>query len=246
MAGAACRLGHGRLDGSEFNHPNPLIAVSFTAALFRRAVFDQIGGLDEDFISYLEDMDFSIRLWRAGLRGLYLPTATARHHGGASYGGAESAATFRLLTRNQALLVMKHYPFRSLIRLFPRLFAAKFLWFGMALRKGLLGAWVSGIFAGLRAYPKLARKRTAMRSDGSQNFLVWLRESECAIYDDISARPRNDQDTYWRLYFALFHPRGKHAVRNFEKRPPEPAFKEEGEAGPSLRRRFAESERRPR
>jgi GT2 family glycosyltransferase len=178
-----------------------------TATLFRRQVFDRIGMLDEDFVSYLEDTDFSIRLWRAGLRGIYLPQATALHHGGASSGGAEAALAFKLLTRNRQAILMKHYPVGTLYRLLPRMWYSDALWMGMAIRKKLFGAWLSGAFGFFPSYPRFLRKRLGAWPRDGRAFRAWLRESERAIYEDISARPRERQDTYWRMYFSLFRPR---------------------------------------
>jgi len=240
MAGAAWRLGHGRSDASEFNQARPLVAVSLTAALFRRAVFEKIGNLDEKFISYLEDMDYSIRLWRGGLRGLYVPQAVARHHGGASLGGASldgqnSRERFRLMTRNQLALLAKHYPGALWLRLAARITWAQILWFGMAVRKGLLGAYLAGVWQYISLLPQCIRKRTPWSKGERRAFLDWLRESERAIYGDISARPRKEQDTYWRMYFALFRPRRASSVAGISSEPG--GVDEEQEADPSSSRR---------
>lgn len=204
MGGGSWRLGHGRSDAAEFDFPKSLFAVSFTATLFRRAVFEKLGGLDEEFISYLEDMDFSLRLRRAGLRGLYWPQAVACHYGGASSGGPESRATFRLLTRNQLLLLGKHYPLPLWLLLGPRIVGAQLLWAAMAVRKGLFAAYLGGVAGFLRAWPKMRRQHAGGRGGEWRELRNWLRESEAAIAADIAARQKPAQDTYWRWYFALF------------------------------------------
>src|SRR5574341_1091523 len=51
------------------------------AALYSRKAFLQVGGFDEDFFSYYEDVDLSFRLRLQGFRCLYVPDACA-HHGG--------------------------------------------------------------------------------------------------------------------------------------------------------------------
>ncbi len=205
MGGGAWRLGFGRPDSPEFSVEKPLLAVSFTAALFRRAVFEQVGGLDEDFISYLEDMDFSIRLWRERLRGLYLPQALARHHGGATLGGAESPQVFELLTRNQLLLLAKHYPARYLLRLGPRILWTQTLWALMAVRKGRGGAYCKGILRFLSGLPGALRKRRPWSREQHRALWSWLREAEGAICADVELR--EPRDTFWRMYFGLFPPR---------------------------------------
>jgi GT2 family glycosyltransferase len=212
MGGGAWRLGFGRADAPEFDLPRPLRAISMTASLFRRKAFEKLGGLDEDFISYLEDIDLSIRAWRAGFRGIYLPRAVARHQGSATAGGPESPLVFEHLTRNQLLLMVKHYPLVLWLRLALRIGWAQLLWAGMAIRKGLLGAYLRGGMGFYLLLPRMIRKRVPWRRGETKEFLAWLRESEEAIYADISSRPRSEQDTYWRMYFLLFPPRARAAV----------------------------------
>jgi GT2 family glycosyltransferase len=52
----------------------------------RRDLLEQIGGLDEGYFMYLEDMELSLQVRRAGYRVVYLPTVEARHAGGGSSG----------------------------------------------------------------------------------------------------------------------------------------------------------------
>jgi N-acetylglucosaminyl-diphospho-decaprenol L-rhamnosyltransferase len=52
----------------------------------RRDLLEKIGGLDEGYFMYLEDMELCLQVRRAGFRVVYLPTVEARHVGGASSG----------------------------------------------------------------------------------------------------------------------------------------------------------------
>ena len=52
--------------------------------LVRRTVLEQLGGLDEGFFHYSEDMDLCARIWKAGYEIRYVPEAVAEHEGGAS------------------------------------------------------------------------------------------------------------------------------------------------------------------
>lgn len=54
------------------------------AAIYRRAMFDEIGGFDEDFFLNFEDVDLSMRAQLAGYRCLYVPDAVVYHKRGAS------------------------------------------------------------------------------------------------------------------------------------------------------------------
>lgn len=50
--------------------------------LIRRDLFERLGGFDEDFFVYLEDLDLSARVHRAGHHVFYLADAVGMHQGG--------------------------------------------------------------------------------------------------------------------------------------------------------------------
>jgi N-acetylglucosaminyl-diphospho-decaprenol L-rhamnosyltransferase len=64
--------------------------LSGSCLLVRRAAFDAIGGFDEGYFMYFEDVDLGFRLGRAGYRNLYEPAAKVTHVGAHST-GSESA-----------------------------------------------------------------------------------------------------------------------------------------------------------
>jgi len=57
-----------------------VFGASGGAALLRRSMFDQVGGLDPSFFAYLEDVDLAWRARAAGWRALYVPAAIVLHH----------------------------------------------------------------------------------------------------------------------------------------------------------------------
>jgi N-acetylglucosaminyl-diphospho-decaprenol L-rhamnosyltransferase len=58
--------------------------VSGACFLVRRSVFEHVGGFDEAYFMYLEDVDLCWRLGRAGWTVAYLPTAEVTHLQGVS------------------------------------------------------------------------------------------------------------------------------------------------------------------
>ena len=58
--------------------------VQGSALMARHEVYTQIGGLDEAFVMYSEEMDWCKRAKNAGWRVVYLGTAQIVHHGGKS------------------------------------------------------------------------------------------------------------------------------------------------------------------
>ena len=53
--------------------------VSGACLIVRRDVYEKIGGLDERFFMYSEDVDWCLRIWKAGYRVVYLPIAEIIH-----------------------------------------------------------------------------------------------------------------------------------------------------------------------
>jgi GT2 family glycosyltransferase len=110
LSGLPYRLGHGEKDCGQFEKPGYVFGACAAAALYRRALLEEIGLFDEDFVSYCEDGDLSFRAQLAGYRCLYVPDAVVYHMGGASTGGKRSATATRLGTRNSVSLLVKNLP----------------------------------------------------------------------------------------------------------------------------------------
>ena len=76
--------------------------------LVRRFIFEELGGFDEQFFVYLEDLDFSLRARQAGWHCFYLAEAKARHKGG---GTSEKVKALRLFYSLQSRILYgyKHF-----------------------------------------------------------------------------------------------------------------------------------------
>ncbi len=62
----------------------PVDWVVGACLLVRREAYEQVGGLDEGFFMYSEELDWCKRIKDAGWEVVYLPTATVLHHEGKS------------------------------------------------------------------------------------------------------------------------------------------------------------------
>jgi N-acetylglucosaminyl-diphospho-decaprenol L-rhamnosyltransferase len=71
-----------RLEPSE----RPVGWLSGACLLVRRAAFDQIGGFDERYFLYKEDVDLGDRLGKAGWLNVYVPSAEVLHQKGHATG----------------------------------------------------------------------------------------------------------------------------------------------------------------
>ena len=66
-----------------------VFGVCGAACLMPTAVFDELGGFDEDFFASHEDVDLSYRARLLGYRCRYVADAVVRHHGSATLGAHE-------------------------------------------------------------------------------------------------------------------------------------------------------------
>jgi GT2 family glycosyltransferase len=199
--GATWRAGNGCLDGPRFRAPRRIWSAPWTAALFRAGLFRKIGLLEESFGSYLEDVDFGLRCARAGCQGDYLPDAVARHHGSAAL-GRWHPETVRLISRNQVLLLARHYPEKLLVGWMWRIVAAQALWGAVAWRHGAARAWWWGKLQGVREYSASRANTNPANTEVLERILS---DQERAIAE---LQRELGHDWYWRLYFLLT---GSHA-----------------------------------
>jgi hypothetical protein len=81
--------------------------------LVRRSVYDGLGGFDERFFVYFEEVDFSMRAAQRGYRSYYLADATANHHGGASSNQVLDMRLFYVL-RSRIQYARKHFRWPAL------------------------------------------------------------------------------------------------------------------------------------
>ncbi|HZR02065.1 MAG TPA: glycosyltransferase family 2 protein [Burkholderiales bacterium] len=81
VSGLHWREGHGCLNSSTYGHSTEIFAPCAAAALYRVRDVMAVGGFDEDFFCYSEDVDLGFRLRLAGHRCLYVADAEVEHVG---------------------------------------------------------------------------------------------------------------------------------------------------------------------
>ena len=80
------------------------------AMMVDREMFLRLGGLDEGFFCYCEDVDFGYRLQLADEPTLLVPAAVIAHEGSASSGGPKSEFAVFHGTRNRFWVLVKNTP----------------------------------------------------------------------------------------------------------------------------------------
>ncbi|OYW07502.1 MAG: hypothetical protein B7X34_10835, partial [Acidobacteriia bacterium 12-62-4] len=170
--------GTGEVDRGQYDGPLSLGWPDGCAAMYRKAMLDQIGGFDEDLFAYADDAELGLRARIAGWECAYAPKAVVRHRRGATLGQGNPRRVF-LIERNRILLAAKLFPWRLLVLnpyyFLRRLLAAtgqpgdlaafpgwrgKFVLAGAILRAGLAALWLLPRFlAKRREIRRIARIR---------------------------------------------------------------------------------------
>ena len=144
-------------DDGRYDAPGEVFAPCAGAAVYRRRAVLDVGGFDERFFSYLEDVDLGLRLRLAGWSCAYEP-AVAEHAGGGS-SWQLSPPVEHWIERNTLMLVAKAFPLRWM-----HLVAYRQLgWAWHALRERRLRAHLGGAVAALPLLGAMARERRRLR-----------------------------------------------------------------------------------
>ncbi|MGJ3230882.1 MAG: glycosyltransferase family 2 protein [Oceanicaulis sp.] len=127
-------------------------------ALIRRDVFEALGGFDEDYFCYVEDVDFAYRARLAGHRAIQVREARVSHMGYASSGRRSSFATYHG-ARNRFWTFFKNTPAPLLPVLAPvHLGVTLLLWLSAARFKQFT-LFGTALRDALKGWPRLMEKR---------------------------------------------------------------------------------------
>lgn len=115
VVGHSYSVGQGQKDGPQFNEAQYVFLVTGGSSLFKREVFTKVGFFDEDYFSYMEDVDLCLRAQMLGFKGWYEPKAVVYHIRKASSSKVLSLSEywhFRNMTQN----IIKDYPTKLFLK----------------------------------------------------------------------------------------------------------------------------------
>jgi len=113
--GVGGKRGMDQLDGPELSRSEYVFGACAGAAIYRRAMLEDIGLFDEDFFLYGEDIDLSFRAQLRGYRCLFVPEARVYHQVAATAGWG-SHLSIHYSRRNMLYVVVKNLPTSLLLR----------------------------------------------------------------------------------------------------------------------------------
>jgi GT2 family glycosyltransferase len=125
LDGSSKQRGQGR-PPEDFPVAEEVLIPSGSAALYRRAMLDQVGGFDDDFFLYCEDTDLGLRARWAGWKCLYTPDAVVEHHYSHSAGRASPLKAY-YVERNRLFVLAKNFP-AGMLAAAPFVSIARYLW----------------------------------------------------------------------------------------------------------------------
>lgn len=157
--------------------PYEVFAAPGAAPLFRREVFQRLGGYDESFFLYYEDIDLAWRARLAGHRAVVVPGARVTHELGAS---GRPFRTWFHISRNSLWCAVRNEPDlrpRDLVR------ATRREWRNAG-RRGVRRAYACGRIAGLCGLPRslaARRQRQSARTVDLPALRAFLERQEALV-----------------------------------------------------------------
>lgn len=163
MSGLVWRMGHGAPTPASEENEREVFSPCAAAVLYRRSAWQEIGGLDEDYFCYVEDVDLGFRLRLAGYRCLYVPQSVAYHVGSGTTGGQHSDFSLYHGHRNLVWTFVKDMPgilFWLLLPLHVLLNLVSIIWFILHGHSGVILRAKRDAVLGL---PKMWLKRQSIQ-----------------------------------------------------------------------------------
>ncbi|MPN33502.1 hypothetical protein SDC9_180990 [bioreactor metagenome] len=88
--------------------------------VYQKNIIQKIGGFDNDFFAYEEDVDLALRLSKLGYKTLYIPNAICYHLGG---GTSNQMGNFRACmdVKNWFFIIIKNYSLKEIFKNLPKI-----------------------------------------------------------------------------------------------------------------------------
>jgi N-acetylglucosaminyl-diphospho-decaprenol L-rhamnosyltransferase len=183
--------------------PREVASASGAALVVRRHAWEAVGGFDERYFLYGEDVDLSLRLrldgWAIGL----VPSARVAH----DYDFVKGDYKWFYLERNRWWTILGSYPGALLALLAPALILFELVLVAAAWRGGWLRPKLRALAAVLLALPTLVRRRRSIQARRTLSVAAFadvLTDSLDSPYlPPIPATLTKLQSAYWRAVKAL-------------------------------------------
>ncbi|NDD28037.1 MAG: glycosyltransferase family 2 protein [Proteobacteria bacterium] len=181
--GSCGNLGAFTPDGPPYDRAMRMIGPNGAAGLYRRALFEDVGVLDETLVAYYEDTDIALRAQLRGWACVYAPDAVCYHVGSVTNAALDAPTLDRhsaaiaiddarapqpaktsprvmyYAARNYPIMLMKFVPLSMLLADCWAIAGFELNMLAFAIRNRLFRSFVRGRLALLPALPDALRKR---------------------------------------------------------------------------------------
>ncbi|MFZ2025230.1 MAG: glycosyltransferase family 2 protein [Microgenomates group bacterium] len=135
----ASHRGVDEVDHGQYNHIEQTPFITGCSFVIRSEVVRQVGLLDDAYFLYLEDLDWNVRMQKAGWKTMYTPTSVLWHVNAGSSGRPGNPLHEYYFTRNRLLLGIRYAPIRTKIALIRE--AIRFMGTASDIRKKAVKDW---------------------------------------------------------------------------------------------------------
>ncbi|MDA1266543.1 MAG: glycosyltransferase family 2 protein [Planctomycetota bacterium] len=122
----------------DYDQPRKTLFACGGAMAMDAEVFEEVGGFDEEFFAYYEDVDLGWRTWVLGHEVHYVPDAVCYHHHSSTSRRVPTERLRLLQVRNPMLACFKNYGEDNLRRVLPGMLA-------LATRRALLATGIQSL-----------------------------------------------------------------------------------------------------
>ena len=117
--GIAVQPGYGQPPRPEHDVPRKTLFGCGAAMAVDAAVFRDVGGFDEEYFAYYEDLDLGWRMWVLGRELHYVPRALCYHHHSHTSARFPPEVVRLVMIRNSLYTCVKNYDDANLARILP-------------------------------------------------------------------------------------------------------------------------------
>ena len=167
VSGLAWRRDH-QIANPNRNQFEEIFAARAAAALCNREAFINVGGFDEDYFCYFEDVDLGFRLRVFGFRCLYVPNAIVDHVGSAITGKTSDFQVYHG-HRNMVWAYIKNMPTPLFWYYLPMHLLMTIIMFGVCVKRGQAKIFSKAKWDALKGMPKAWQKRNIIQQQRKVN-----------------------------------------------------------------------------
>ena len=155
---------------NKYNSNDEVFSSCAGAAIYRKAVFDEIGYFDESFFAYMEDVDISYRAKIYGYKNMYCSSSKVYHVGSGTSGSKYNSFKIKLAARNNLYVVFKNMPMLQLLINLPFIILGHIIKFIFFAKKGYMQDYINGLKEGIKNIKSISKVKYS-----SKNIINYIR-----------------------------------------------------------------------